>query len=65
MKRRLSVAIAAIGSPKVIYLDEPSTGMDPVNRRGLWTLIQEMKKESAIILTTHSMEVISNSHDMK
>lgn len=52
MKRRLSVAIASIGNPAVIYMDEPSTGMDPVNRRGLWNLIQDLKKDTAIILTT-------------
>ena len=39
MKRRISVAISAIGDPKVIFLDEPTTGMDPVSRRDVWTLI--------------------------
>lgn len=56
MKRRLSVAIAAIGEPKIIFLDEPTTGMDPVNRRSVWELIQKMKAGRVIILTTHSME---------
>jgi ABC-type multidrug transport system ATPase subunit len=36
MKRRLSVAISAIGNPKVIFFDEPTTGMDPVSRRAVW-----------------------------
>lgn len=40
MKRRLSVAIAVIGDPKVLVLDECTTGMDPVNRRSCWRLIQ-------------------------
>ncbi|CAD5325146.1 unnamed protein product [Arabidopsis thaliana] len=56
MKRRLSVAISLIGSPKVVYMDEPSTGLDPASRRSLWTAIKGAKKHTAIILTTHSME---------
>jgi ABC-type multidrug transport system ATPase subunit len=39
MKRRLSVAISAIGNPKVIFFDEPTTGMDPVSRRAVWQLM--------------------------
>jgi ABC-type multidrug transport system ATPase subunit len=39
MKRRLSVAISVIGNPKIIFLDEPTTGMDPVSRRDVWSLI--------------------------
>lgn len=39
-----------------MFLDEPSSGMDPVTRRKMWTLISELKQERAIILTTHSME---------
>eukprot|EP00245_Coleochaete_scutata_P012781 TRINITY_DN5005_c0_g1_i1.p1 TRINITY_DN5005_c0_g1~~TRINITY_DN5005_c0_g1_i1.p1 ORF type:complete len:1006 (-),score=193.03 TRINITY_DN5005_c0_g1_i1:975-3992(-) len=56
MKRRLSVAIALIGDPKVVYLDEPTTGMDPISRRYVWDIIEAAKKGRAIILTTHSME---------
>eukprot|EP01119_Soliformovum_irregulare_P016146 TRINITY_DN4639_c1_g1_i1.p1 TRINITY_DN4639_c1_g1~~TRINITY_DN4639_c1_g1_i1.p1 ORF type:complete len:1195 (-),score=473.31 TRINITY_DN4639_c1_g1_i1:27-3611(-) len=56
MKRRLSVAIAILGTPPVIYLDEPSTGLDPKSRQELWQVINEVKKESAILMTTHSME---------
>ncbi|KAJ0248825.1 hypothetical protein HA466_0158690 [Hirschfeldia incana] len=56
MKRRLSVAIALIGDPKLVFLDEPTTGMDPITRRHVWDIIQESKKGRAIILTTHSME---------
>ncbi|XP_019102277.1 PREDICTED: ABC transporter A family member 4-like isoform X2 [Camelina sativa] len=56
MKRRLSVAISLIGSPKVVYMDEPSTGLDPASRRSLWTAIKSAKQHTAIILTTHSME---------
>ncbi|EGZ11630.1 lipid exporter ABCA1 family [Phytophthora sojae] len=58
-KRKLSVAIALIGSPPIVFLDEPSTGMDPVSRRFMWNVIAAIstqRKESTIILTTHSME---------
>ncbi|KAL0790213.1 hypothetical protein Bca101_006459 [Brassica carinata] len=56
MKRRLSIAISLIGSPKVVYMDEPSTGLDPASRMNLWTVIKRAKRHTAIILTTHSME---------
>lgn len=56
MRRRLSVAIALIGDPLVIFLDEPSTGLDPSSRRLLWQVIKEARKKSAVVLTTHSME---------
>ncbi|XP_057526863.1 ABC transporter A family member 2-like [Amaranthus tricolor] len=56
MKRRLSVAIALIGDPKLIILDEPTTGMDPISRRHVWDIIENAKQGRAIILTTHSME---------
>lgn len=56
MKRRLSVAIALIGKPKLVILDEPTTGMDPITRRHVWDIIENAKKGRAIVLTTHSME---------
>ncbi|KAF1315573.1 Abc transporter a family member 1, partial [Globisporangium splendens] len=58
-KRKLSVAIAMIGNPQIIFLDEPSTGMDPVSRRFMWEVIADIStrsKSSTIVLTTHSME---------
>lgn len=55
-KRKLAVAIAFTGNPRIVFLDEPSTGMDPVIRRKMWTLISNMKEHKVIILTTHSME---------
>jgi ABC-type multidrug transport system ATPase subunit len=56
MRRRLSVAIALLGDPEVVYLDEPTTGMDPISRRFVWDIIEEAKPGRAIVLTTHSME---------
>jgi len=56
MKRRLSVAISGIGDPKIIFLDEPTTGMDPGNRRAVWDMIEKLKKNRVIFLTTHGMD---------
>jgi ABC-type multidrug transport system ATPase subunit len=56
MKRRLSILLSTIGRPKVIFLDEPTTGLDPVNKRFIWKMVQKMKKNKSVILTTHSME---------
>ena len=56
-KRKLSVAMALLGNPSVVFLDEPSAGMDPEARKKMWTVIGNIKKKnSAIVLTTHSME---------
>jgi len=56
MKRRLSVAIALVGDPKVVFLDEPTTGLDPENRRQLWDILTESRGKRSMVLTTHSME---------
>ncbi|XP_053781886.1 phospholipid-transporting ATPase ABCA3-like [Desmodus rotundus] len=56
-KRKLNTAIALMGKPSVVFLDEPSTGMDPVARRLLWDMVTWMSKSGkAIIMTSHSME---------
>jgi len=55
-KRKLSAALSLVGNPRIVFMDEPSTGMDPTARRKLWDVIVEMKQSRAIILTTHSME---------
>merc|ERR1711959_599451 len=56
MQRRLSVANSIVGDPKVVYMDEPSTGLDPASRRQLWDVIVRAKKNKSVVLTTHSME---------
>jgi ATP-binding cassette subfamily A (ABC1) protein 3 len=58
-KRKLSVAIALLGNPPIILLDEPSSGMDPEARRFMWSIVSQIStqnKTSSVILTTHSME---------
>ena len=58
-KRKLQVAMALIGNPPIILLDEPSAGMDPEARRFMWQIVEKISqrdKKSAVILTTHSME---------
>uniref|UniRef100_A0AAA9RZ86 ABC transporter domain-containing protein n=1 Tax=Bos taurus TaxID=9913 RepID=A0AAA9RZ86_BOVIN len=56
-RRKLSAGIALLGEPVVIFLDEPSTGMDPVARRLLWgTVARARKSGKAIVITSHSME---------
>ncbi len=55
-KQRLSLALALVGRPKVLILDEPSTGMDPEARQQAWELIREVRREGvSILLTTHFM----------
>ena len=56
-KRKLAVGAAIVGDPKVVLLDEPSTGMDPVAKRFLWNVIADMysNEEKSVILTSHSM----------
>uniref|UniRef100_A0A669Q445 ABC transporter domain-containing protein n=1 Tax=Phasianus colchicus TaxID=9054 RepID=A0A669Q445_PHACC len=56
-KRKLSTAIALLGSPPIIFLDEPTTGMDPGARRFLWDCILSLVREGrSVLLTSHSME---------
>jgi len=55
-RRKLSVAIALMGGPKIVFLDEPSTGMDPEAKRYMWQVIAKSMKGRSVILTTHSME---------
>ncbi len=55
-QRRLSIAMALVGEPKILFLDEPTLGLDVLARSDLWTLIEDLKGEITIVLTTHYME---------
>lgn len=56
-KRKLSTAIALVGNSRVIFLDEPTTGMDPATKRNLWNIIIKLRDQGkSIVLTSHSME---------
>jgi ABC-type multidrug transport system ATPase subunit len=55
-KRRLCVGISMVGGNSVVYLDEPTAGLDPVSRRHLWELVQRNREGRAILLTTHFMD---------
>jgi ABC-2 type transport system ATP-binding protein len=56
MKRRLSIAMALISDPQVLFLDEPTLGLDPQARRAIWDYIAGFKGKKTILLTTHYME---------
>jgi len=61
-KRKLSTGIALIGNPSIIFLDEPTTGVDPVARRLLWnTLAQVRDSGKTLILTSHRSVISSSS----
>ena len=55
-QRRLSIAMALIGEPEILFLDEPTLGLDVIARSDLWDLITDLKSKITIILTTHYME---------
>jgi len=56
-KQRLLLAMALINRPRVLFLDEPTTGLDPQSRRNLWDQVQQVREQGAtILLTTHYME---------
>ncbi len=55
-QRRLSIAIALVSSPEVLFLDEPTLGLDVLARRELWSLIRRLKGETTVFMTTHYME---------
>jgi ATP-binding cassette, subfamily A (ABC1), member 3 len=57
-RRKLSVALSLIGGPSVVFLDEPSAGMDPVARRGLWNAIEKVADNCSVVLTTHHLEEV-------
>jgi ABC-2 type transport system ATP-binding protein len=55
-QRRVSIAMALISEPKVLFLDEPTLGLDVIARRELWNTIKKLKNDMTIVLTTHYME---------
>ena len=55
-QRKLSIALALVSNPKVLFLDEPTLGLDVIARRELWNTIRSLKGKMTIILTTHYME---------
>ncbi|GAB0167025.1 ABC transporter ATP-binding protein [Lysinibacillus sp. CTST325] len=58
-KQRISIALSILNKPQVLFLDEPTTGLDPNSRKDLWHIIKDIRKEgTTIILTTHYMEEV-------
>lgn len=56
-KRKTCLACAAVGDSQILFLDEPSSGLDPNSRRVIWSLIESLRKEGrTVILTTHHLE---------
>ena len=62
-QRRVSIAMALISEPKILFLDEPTLGLDVIARHGLWETIRSMKGKITIILTTHYMEEAESLSD--
>lgn len=62
-QRRLSIAMALISEPEILFLDEPTLGLDVIARNELWDIIRELKKKITIVLTTHYMEEAENLSD--
>jgi ABC-2 type transport system ATP-binding protein len=63
MKRRLSIAMALVSNPQVLFLDEPTLGLDPQARRAVWEYIAGLKGKKTILLTTHYMEEADSLSD--
>ena len=62
-QRRLSIAMALITEPEVLFLDEPTLGLDVLARRELWRVIEELKSKMTVILTTHYLEEAESLSD--
>lgn len=62
-QRKLSIAISLINNPKILFLDEPTLGLDVIARRELWSVIEKLKGKITIILTTHYMEEAESLSD--
>lgn len=57
-RRKLSIAMACVGDPDLVVLDEPTTGLDPVIRRSLWSIIRDVKQGRSVLLTSHAMDEV-------
>jgi ABC-2 type transport system ATP-binding protein len=56
-KRRVAIACALAGNPKIVYLDEPTVGLDPQSRRNLWDIVRDLKRSGiTVLLTTHYLD---------
>lgn len=62
-QRRLGIAMAIISNPKILFLDEPTLGLDIIARKGLWDIINKIKQKSIIILTTHYLDEVVHLAD--
>lgn len=62
-QRKLSIALALVTKPKILFLDEPTLGLDVIARRELWNTIKELKTKMTVILTTHYMEEAESLSD--
>ena len=62
-KRRLSIAVSLISRPEILFLDEPTLGLDVLSRRELWKIIEKLKGKITIILTSHYLEEIEHLCD--
>ncbi len=62
-QRKVSIAISLINDPKILFLDEPTLGLDVIARKELWKIIEELKGKITIILTTHYMEEAESLSD--
>ena len=62
-KRRLSIGVALISKPKILFLDEPTLGLDVFARRELWSIIEKLKGKITIVLTSHYLEEIESLCD--
>ncbi len=63
MQRRLSIGMALISEPKILFLDEPTLGLDVIARRELWSVVQKLHGQVTIILTTHYLEEVEALSD--
>lgn len=62
-QRRLSIALAIISEPQILFLDEPTLGLDVKARAVLWSVIEELKREMTVVLTTHYLDEVEHLSD--